>query len=233
MSKEMNQARHNLLIATCVAAAATTAVAWGQAPRVGKEQAAPAPKTDVNTLTPAAKPMDPAVGVPGVNPTSYVIGGEDVLFIKTWRMPDFTFPAVVRPDGMISVPLVGEMSAAGKTPAMLEKELAAALGNFIQKPDVSVTVTDVRSKKYYVTGEVLKSGEFALVGPTTIMQAVVQCGFQPFANKKKIRILRKGATLSFNYEDAIKARKVSKGSKNTTSIDQNALIENGDYIVVQ
>jgi polysaccharide biosynthesis/export protein len=212
---------NRILIAVFLTGAlASAAAAWGQAPRVGKEQPAAAPKNEVNSNT-QAKPVDPNVGV-GVNPTAYVIGGEDVLYIRTWRQPDFTFPAVVRPDGKISVPLVGEVQAADKTPSVLEKELSAALGNYIQKPEVTVTVTDVRSKKYYVNGEVVKAGEFALVGPTTVLQAISQCGFQPFANKKKIRILRGNTTLKFNYEEVIRGK----------NVEQNILVQNGDYIIV-
>jgi polysaccharide export outer membrane protein len=192
-----------------------------QAPRVGKQDPNP-PKSDQTIVTPP-KPSDPNVGMAGVNPNSYQIGGEDVIFIKTWRQPDFTFTTAVRPDGKITIPLVGEMTAGGKTPSQLEKELSKALGTYIQNPDVTITVVDVRSKKYFIIGEVLKAGQFALVGPTTVMEAVSQCGFAPFANRKKIRILRGDKTYIFNFEE------VSKGKK----MEQNIPLENGDYVIVK
>jgi polysaccharide biosynthesis/export protein len=209
-----------VLISWMACAAGTV---WGQAPRVGKE---PAPSTTDTKggkgIQEPAKPVDPTLGVPGVNPNSYEIGGEDVLYIKTWRQPDFTFNTVVRPDGKISIPLVGEVQASGKTPATLEKEIAKALGVYIQNPDVTITVADVRSKKYYVNGEVLRAGQFALVGPTTVLQALSQCGFAPFANTKKIRILRGSETLHFNYNEVIKGK----------HLEQNIEVKNGDYIII-
>ena len=199
---------------------ATLAVA--QAPRVGKQDPT-APKTGDQTIQAPSKPADPSVGTPGVNPNSYIIGGEDILFIKTWRQPDFTFNIAVRPDGKITIPLVGEMTAGGKTPSQLEKEISKSLENYIQSPEVTVTVLDVRSKKYYIIGEVLKAGSFPLAGPITVMEALSQCGFAPFANKKKIRVLRGKETFMFNFEDVIKGKKM----------EQNITIENGDYVIVK
>ena len=212
--------RLKLVLITAIVLAAGTV--WGQAPRVGKEQTPAADPAGGKKVNEREKPADPTIGVPGVNPNSYEIGGEDVLFIKTWRQPDFTFNTVVRPDGKISIPLVGEVMAAAKTPAVLEKEIAKGLSVYIQNPDVSITVVEVRSKKYYVNGEVLKAGQFALVGPTTVLQALSQCGFAPFANSKKIRILRGSETLHFNYQEVIKGKRM----------EQNIEIQNGDYVVV-
>ena len=198
-------------------------LAVAQAPRVGKQDPITPPKTTEQTVQGATKPADPNVGVPGVNPSSYVIGGEDVIYIKTWRMQDFTFATVVRPDGKITIPLVGEMTAGGKTPSQLEKEISKALENFVQSPEVAVTVVEVRSKKYFIVGEVLRAGQFPLVGPTTVMEAVSLCGFAPFANRKKIRILRGTQTMMFNFEEVIKGKKM----------EQNIKLENGDYVIVK
>jgi len=208
--------------AMLVLAAVTCSLALAQAPRVGKQDPAPAKPTDQSIQTPP-KPADPTVGMAGVNPNSYVIGGEDILFIKTWRQPDFTFSVSVRPDGKITIPLVGEMQAGGKTPSQLEKEISKKLENYIQTPEVTVTVVDVRSKKFFIIGEVLRAGQFPLVGSTTVMEALSSSGFAPFANKKKIRILRGGETIMFNFE-AVSAGK---------HMEQNIPIENGDYIIVK
>ena len=158
-----------------------------------------------------------------VDPNKYLIGPEDVLFIRVWREPDFTLPAAVRPDGKITMPLVGDVQAGDQTPMQLTKTITELLGKYLNNPDVNVIVTDVRSKKYYIDGEVLKPGTYLLVTPTTVLEALSNCGgFRDFANSKKIRILRKGNILHFNYKD------VSKGK----NLEQNILIESGDHIIV-
>jgi polysaccharide export outer membrane protein len=158
-----------------------------------------------------------------VDPNKYLIGPEDVLFIRVWREPDFTLPAAVRPDGKITMPLVGDVQAGNQTPMQLTKTITELLGKYLNNPDVNVIVTDVRSKKYYIDGEVLKPGTYLLVTPTTVLEALSNCGgFRDFANSKKIRILRKGNILHFNYKD------VSKGK----NLEQNILVEPGDHIIV-
>lgn len=158
-----------------------------------------------------------------VDPNKYLIGPEDILFIRVWREPDFTLPAAVRPDGKITMPLVGDVQAGDKTPMQLTKSITDMLGKYLNNPDVNVMVTEVRSKKYYIDGEVLKPGTYLLVTPTTVLEALSNCGgFRDFANSKKIRILRKGNILHFNYKD------VSKGK----NLEQNILIESGDHIIV-
>src|ERR1700687_5584882 len=107
-----------------------------------------------------------------VDPNKYLIGPEDVLYIKVWRELDFTGPAVVRPDGKITMPLVGEVQAAGLTPIQLTKALTELLTKYINNPDVTVYVTEVRSKKYYIDGEVNRPGSFPLITPTTILEAL-------------------------------------------------------------
>lgn len=194
-----------------------------QAPRVGKQDPTPVKPMDETSSATPKKSTDPNVGVAGVNPNSYKIGGEDVIYIRTWRQPDFTFTTVVRPDGKISIPLVGEMQAGDKTPSQLEKELSKALESYIQNPEVTVTVLEVRSKKYFLVGEVLRPGPVPLTGSTTVMEALSGSGFAPFANKKKIHILRHGQTILFNFEA------VSNGKH----MEQNIPLENGDYVIVK
>jgi len=158
-----------------------------------------------------------------VDPNKYLIGPEDILFIRVWREPDFTLPAAVRPDGKITMPLVGDVQAGDQTPMQLTKSITEMLGKYLNNPDVNVIVTEVRSKKYYIDGEVLKPGTYLLVTPTTVLEALSNSGgFRDFANSKKIRILRKGNILHFNYKD------VSKGK----NLEQNILVEPGDHIIV-
>ena len=158
-----------------------------------------------------------------VDPKTYVIGSEDLLYVRVWREPDFTGPLAVRPDGKITIPLVGDMQAAGLTPVRLADQLKQALSDYINKPDVTVTLAQVNSKKYFITGGVNRSGEFPLVLPTRVFDALSNAGgFRDFANKKKIVIVRGAQRLKFNYVEVLKGK----------NLDQNIFLENGDTIVV-
>src|ERR1700676_3824456 len=194
----------------------------------GQTQPAGPKPNQPQTQTPAAQ--NPASteksaesSAAAVDPSKYLIGPEDILFIRVWREPDFTMPAAVRPDGKITMPLVGDVQAGDQTPTQLTKTITELLGKYLNSPDVNVIVSEVRSKKYYIDGEVLKPGTYLLVTPTTILEALSNCGgFRDFANTKKIRILRKGNILHFNYKD------VSRGK----NLEQNILVESGDHIIV-
>jgi polysaccharide export outer membrane protein len=170
----------------------------------------------------AVKPIDGSVAAP-VDPGKYQIGAEDLLFIRVWREPDFTLPVAVRPDGKITMPLIGEVRAAGQTPLQLTAALQQMLTQYLNNPDVNVFVTEVRSKKFYIDGEMYKPGAFALVTPTSILEALSRGGgFREFANTKKIRVLRGVQVRYFNYKD------VTKGKHP----EQNIAVENGDHIIV-
>jgi len=172
-------------------------------------------------ITPGKAPID-GLGV-GVDHKKYIIGPEDLLFVKVWREPDFTQPVLVRPDGKITMPLVGEIQAADLSPAQLETSIKEQLSKFMNNPNVDVFVEEVRSKKYIIQGEVNRPGAYPLVTDTTVLEALGNSGgFKEFANLKDIRILRNGKILHFNYKDATKGR----------NLDQNVLIQNGDYIII-
>src|SRR5260370_1036473 len=177
-----------------------------------------------NAPAPSPGGTAPSEGsVPAVDPNKFLIGPEDILSIRTWREPDFTFQAVVRPDGKITIPLVGEPQAAGKTPVELTKTIKDMLSTIINNPDVNVFVQEVRSKKYYIDGEVRRPGSFPLVGRVTVLEALSNAGgFQEFANPKKIRVLRGSQTFRFNYND------VTHGKH----LEENILVESGDHIIV-
>src|SRR5581483_9143574 len=119
---------------------------------------------------------------------------EDIIGVTVFENPSFAVASeAVRPDGKITMPLLGEVVASGKTPEELAEEIQKILVDRYMKepPHVQVIVHDVRSKNYYIQGEVNHPGKFALVVPTTIMQALVNAGgFKDFANKKDIRIQR-------------------------------------------
>ena len=187
----------------------------------GQTSQAPSNLRSAIPANPVARVAD-AVGA-AVDPNKYLIGPEDILFIKVWRESDFTMPVAVRPDGKITMPLVGEVQASGVTPMQLTQALAEQLTKFINNPDVTVFVTDVRSKKYYIIGEVSHQGSFPLVTPTTVLEALSNAGgFHEFANTKKIKILRGDKVYNFNYNDVTRAR----------HMEQNIYLENGDKIIV-
>ncbi|HTQ54840.1 MAG TPA: polysaccharide biosynthesis/export family protein [Bryobacteraceae bacterium] len=186
------------------------------------EQQPPASQTasDAGGKSEEAKPAGP--GAP-VDPKAYVIGAEDVLSIRVWREPENSGQFVVRPDGKISVPLIGEIQAAGLTPEKLSESIAAGLQKVMVHPEVTVGVERVNSKKYYIQGEVNKPGAYPLVIPTTILEALVNAGgFREFANTKKIVILRGSERLKFNYHDVTKGKNMA----------QNVLVQPGDQIIV-
>jgi len=158
-----------------------------------------------------------------VDPKTYVIGAQDVLSIKVWREQDFTGLYTVRPDGKITIPLIGDVQASGLTPERLGEQLKQALTNYINSPDVSVGLQTVGSKKFYITGEVNRPGEYILAIPTRVFDALSNSGgFRDFANKKKIIIIRGADRLKFNYQDILKGK----------NLEQNIYLENGDTVVV-
>ena len=179
------------------------------------EKAAEAVKAPVAiTPMPTAAPVDPK---------TFELGPEDILRIQVWREPELSSGVQIRPDGKISLPLIGELQAAGLTPEALKNKIVEALSEYINKPEVMVTLQAVQSRRYHITGEVGRPGTFPLVVPVTVLEALTNAGgFREFANPKKIHILRKGKLIKFNYNDVIKGK----------NMEQNILIQNGDYIVV-
>jgi len=187
---------------------------WGQEAKP-EARTPDAPKP---TLEEAAK----GVGAP-VDPRTYKIGPEDILLVRVWREPELSGPLAVRPDGRITLPLIGEVEAAGVTPEQLTANIGKALSKFINRPEVLVSVQAVHSKKFLVSGEVYRPGAYPLVTPVTVMEAIVQAGgLREFANKKKIVVIRGAQRLNFNYNDVIKGKNLA----------QNVQVEHGDHIVV-
>lgn len=163
-----------------------------------------------------------AVGLP-VDPKSYVIGPDDILIIRVWREPDLSGAVGVRPDGKISLPLIGEIQAGGTTPAKLAERITEGFSKYVNNPEVMVQVAAVNSKKYFISGEVQRPGSYPLVSPTTVLAAIAMAGgFRDFADRKNIIILRGPKRFKFNYNDVIKGKRM----------EQNMLLENGDHIIV-
>ena len=182
-------------------------------PRPGGAKPAADPKVDKDVI----------IGAAPVDPKSYLIGPEDVLLIRVWREPELSGQFMVRPDGKISLPLINELQAGGITPAKLNTQITEALGKYMTRPEVTVVVQQVNSKKFYIQGEVNRPGAYPLVVPTTVLEALVNAGgFKDFANTKKIVILRGSERLKFNYKDVVRGK----------NLDQNIQVQNGDQIIV-
>jgi polysaccharide biosynthesis/export protein len=143
---------------------------------------------------------------------SYVIGADDVLAINVWKEPEVSRSVPVRPDGKISLPLVGELTASGQTPLQLEQEIAKRLANYISEPEVTVIVQDSKSQKINIMGMVARPGAYFLTGSTTVLDAIAMAGgFKDFAKQKSIYVLRQNADgtqqrIPFNYKEVIKGK---------------------------
>jgi polysaccharide export outer membrane protein len=159
---------------------------------------------------------------------TYLIGDDDLLEINVWKETELSKQVPVRSDGRISLPLVGELQASGKTPVQLEDEITTRLRNFITEPAVTVMVLKINSLKFNVMGEVIRPGSYALTTTTTIVDAIATAGgFRDFAKKKSVYILHQKADgsearLSFNYSSFIKGKNPK----------QNILLQPGDTVVV-
>ncbi len=175
---------------------------------------------------PSPAPTAPA-GPTVKPPPDYVIGPEDVLGVMFWRDKDMTTDVTVRPDGKITLPLVGDLQAAGLSPEGLAQEITKAATKFIEAPSITVVVRQINSRKVFITGEVAHPGAYPLLAPMTVMQLIALAGgLSEYADKGSISILRveAGRTLSFrfNYGD------VSKGKH----LAQNRSLKPGDTVVV-
>jgi polysaccharide export outer membrane protein len=172
----------------------------------------------------------PSLAAPGIttDDDSYVIGIDDVLAINVWKEADISRSVPVRSDGKISLPLVGEVTAGGKTPRALKAEITEKLKSYISEPEVTVIVQEMRSKKFNILGQVARPGSYPLSGSMTVLDGLaLSGGFRDFAKKKAIYVLRKKADgsderLPFNYKDVI-------SGKNT---QQNVKLMPGDTVVI-
>ena len=150
---------------------------------------------------------------------SFVIGNDDVLAINVWKEPDVSRSIPVRSDGKISLPLVGEVQATGRTPLKLEEEIAARLKNYIAEPEVTVIVQQINSQKFNILGMVNKPGSYVINNSATVLDAIALAGgFRDFAKQKSIYILRQDADgsqtrLPFNYKEVVKGKNSGQNIK--------------------
>lgn len=159
----------------------------------------------------------------------YVLGPEDVLEITVWKNADLSKLVQVRPDGRVSLPLIGDVLAVGRTTSQLTEEISNRLKAYMENPTVSIVVKEVNSYTIYVLGEVAKPGKYPLKTKTTLLQAItLASGFTPTAARNKIVIFRFGkdgeaqTKIKASYDDIV----LRDGS------DQNIVLKPGDQIVV-
>ena len=176
----------------------------------------------------AAQPAQMKSTVTSPHDFDYIIGPGDILEVQVWKEPDLSRnPVPVRIDGRISLPLLGDVDAAGKTIKELTTVLGKKYGEVVTEPAVSVMLIESRSWRYYIVGQITQPGEFNLDYPITLLQAIARSGgFLEWAKKSDIKVIRRKANneeiLQFDYEALVKG----------TNLHQNILIAPGDTIIV-
>jgi len=169
----------------------------------------------------------PAVPAPAVVPKGYVIGPEDVLSVVVWREKELSAEVIVRSDGMISLPLLNDVQAAGYTPEQLAQIIEKAAVKYVKDSDATVIVKEIHSKKVYVLGEVAKPGVVPLTSDMNVLQLIATVGgLLEFANGSNITITRtengREVRLRFNYKEVIQGK----------NLQQNVMLQPGDTILV-
>lgn len=165
---------------------------------------------------------------PVVLPEGYVIGPEDVLSVVVWREKEMSGEVVVRPDGMISLPLLKDVEAAGRTPEELAAIIEKIAKEFVADSDATVIVKEIRSRKVYVIGEVARPGLVPLTSDMNVLQLIaIVGGLLEYADKSNIQILRKEngreRRFRFNYKEVIAGR----------NLQQNIQLQPGDTVLVR
>jgi polysaccharide biosynthesis/export protein len=208
----------------------------GQGVAMGQAQPGPSgtqrPKPTAPATQPATKPAPPDAGVP-VEP-GFTIGPEDVLGILVWKEQDVTGDVTVRPDGMITLPLIRDVKAAGLTPNQLADRIQEALREFITDASVTVVVRQMNSRKVFITGEVVRPGAYSLQGQMTVLQLIALAGgLTEWASQKNITVVRPDSgggvrpagqpiTFRFNYKEVTERK----------NLKQNIELRPGDTVIV-
>ena len=157
----------------------------------------------------------------------YRIGIGDVIEVQVWHEPDLSRTLIVRLDGRISLPLLGDIDTAGKTTSELDSYLEKKFAEVVTEPAVSVILMESRSRRYYVVGQVMQPGEFPIEHPITILQAIARSGgFQEWAKRERIKVVRRSGEremlLEFDYDAFV----------NGKNLEQNLVITPGDTVIV-
>lgn len=177
--------------------------------------------------TPRSDATTAAAQKPAPLPDGFVIGPEDILTISVWREPDMSGEVTVRPDGMITLPLVGTVRAEGLAPEALKAELQKLAARFVADPNVTVSVKQVNSRKVFITGQVAHPGPYPLTGPRSIMQLIsLAGGLLEYADKYNIVTLRtangRQSSFKFRYSEVARGR----------SLERNIELQPGDTVIV-
>jgi len=209
-------------------------VAWAQAttrqpaPSTGAATPSttkpPAPSTTKPPTPPATPATVPATQPPApVTPNDYRIGTEDVLGILFWREMEMSGDVTVRPDGVITLPLLGDVRAVGLTTDQLRDILQKSASKILTDANVTVVVRQINSRKVYVTGQVGMSGAYPLIGSRTVVQALAMAGgLTEYAKGDKILIVRGSMTFKFNYKEVLDGKNLA----------QNIQLQPGDQVLV-
>ena len=211
----------------------TVAIFWiaGACSLMAQTQAA-----NLKSPDPAASDTKPAADIPKpadtaksaeVVPSEYIVGDSDVIRVNVWKESEVSQTVVVRTDGNISLPLINEVKVSGMTPLQIQDLVAEKLKGFLNNPQVTVTVIEIRSKRAFITGEVSRPGTYSLNAQTTVLQLIAQAGgFTPFAKTDSIVVLRtedgRQSRLKFKYKEVIQGKKT----------EQNIALHPGDTVVV-
>jgi polysaccharide biosynthesis/export protein len=172
-----------------------------------------------------AEEISPTRGIAA--PPEYRIAAEDVLEVFVWREPDLTREVIVRPDGGISLPLVGDMPAAGLTPAELEASIRLKLAEYIPEAVVTASIRELKGLRIYVTGQVQRPGHYEVGRYIDVLQAITLAGgFTPFADVRNVQIIRRDRNgeqvFQFNYNQVQRGRNMS----------QNIMLKTDDVVLV-
>jgi polysaccharide export outer membrane protein len=201
-----------LLVGLCSMAALAQDAAQGSD---STNATAPATPSEAKA-TPLPPSNTPASRVPAIQAANYIVGVGDVLEVNVWKENELSKTVPVRPDGMITLPLVGELKAVGLTPVQLQEQITNALTKVVSEPQVTVMVVSVNSMSFNIMGNVNKPGYYPLTRPISILDAIaLSGGFRDFAKQNKIYVLRKSENgteqrLKFNYKEVIKGKKMAQ-----------------------
>lgn len=182
---------------------------------------------DPGSSTKTAQPVSRRETV-SVDNKTYIIGENDLLDIDVWKEKEISKQVPVRPDGKISLPLIGQIQASGLTPLQLQDNITEKLKDYMSNPEVTVIVSDPRSHQFNIVGQIARPGTFPLSESMTVLDAIAAAGgFKDFAKQTKIYVLRPmpggiRVRIPFNYKDVIKGK----------NLQQNVQLKPGDTIVV-
>jgi len=180
------------------------------------------PPTDPNKMAaPASGTPAPA---PSVDNSSYILGPQDTISVSMWEEPSFSGTFTIRPDGMISMPLIGEIKAAGRTPLQFQDDVNKAASTLIRAPRSTINLLSSNSKHIYFDGEGISPGAMPMVMPIHLLEAIsTRGGLKDFADSKHIRILRdQKLFIKVNYKDLVSGKHP----------EMNILLQDNDHVVV-